>query len=73
MFPLIEGERVVGRIDMKVQRDADVLQVTALSPQRRVKWSPSRLRKLESELQRVARFAGLSSVVFLDNWLRETP
>ncbi len=71
VFPLIEGERMVGRIDMKAQRDADLLQVTALWPERGVKWSDARIHKLESELQRVARFAGLSQVVFADNWLRE--
>ncbi len=71
VFPLIEGERMVGRIDMKAQRDADLLQVTALWPERGVKWSVARISKLESELQRLARFAGLSQVVFADNWLRE--
>lgn len=71
VFPLIEGERMVGRIDMKAQRDADLLQVTALWPERGVKWSAARIHKLESELQRVARFAGLSQIVFADGWLRE--
>ena len=71
VFPLMEGERMVGRIDMKAKRDADRLQVTAVWPERDVKWSPARIRKLESELQRVARFAGLSQVAFADNWLRE--
>ncbi|PCJ08775.1 MAG: hypothetical protein COB16_06715 [Rhodobacteraceae bacterium] len=71
VFPLLEGERMVGRIDMKAQRDADRLQVTAVWPERGVKWSAVRIRKLEGELQRVARFAGLSQVVFADNWLRD--
>lgn len=72
VFPLIEGERMVGRIDMKAQRDADLLQVTAVWPERGVKWSAVRIRKLQSELQRVARFAGLAQVGFADNWLRES-
>jgi uncharacterized protein YcaQ len=71
VFPLFEGERMVGRIDMKAQRDTDLLQVTAVWPERGVKWSATRIRKLESELQRVARFAGLSEVAFADGWLRE--
>lgn len=71
VFPLMEGERMVGRIDMKAQRDADILQVTAVWPERGVKWSAARIGKLESELQRVARFAGLSQVAFADDWLRE--
>jgi len=72
VFPLIEGEQLIGRIDMKAQRDVDQLQVIALWPERGVKWSPARVRKLESELLRVARFAGLSQLVFLDSWLRES-
>lgn len=70
VFPLFEGERMVGRIDMKAQRDVDLLQVSAVWPERGVRWPAARIRKLESELQRVARFAGLSQVVFADNWLR---
>lgn len=70
VFPLLEGARLVGRIDMKADRDAGVLRVTALWPERDVKWSPARTRRLEAELERVARFAGLDSVSFADGWLR---
>ncbi len=70
VFPLLEGARLVGRIDMKADRDAGVLRVTALWPEREVKWSPARTRRLEAELERVARFAGLDSVSFADGWLR---
>ncbi|MEY8803290.1 winged helix-turn-helix domain-containing protein [Leisingera sp. XS_AS12] len=70
VFPLLEGARLVGRIDMKADRDAGVLRVTALWPERDVKWSPARTRRLEAELERVARFAGLDSVSFAHGWLR---
>lgn len=70
VFPLLEGARLVGRIDMKADRDAGVLRVTALWPEQDVKWSPARNKRLEAELERVARFAGLDSVSFADGWLR---
>ena len=71
VFPLLEGDRVVGRVDMKAHRDQDVLKVTALWPERGVKWSGGRLAKLEAELTRITRLAGVSQVEFLSGWLRD--
>jgi len=70
VFPLLEGERIVGRIDMKAERDRDRLAVTALWPEQGVRWSVSRQARLEAELGRVARFAGVGDVCFADGWLR---
>lgn len=71
VFPLLEGDRLVGRIDMKAQRDTGVLGVTAVWPERGVRWSAARVARLEAELERVARFAGLDRVGFDDGWLRD--
>ena len=71
VFPLIEGQRMVGRIDMKADRNAGLLKVTALWPDRGVKFTPPRIKRLEAELERVGRFAGLSAVDFANGWLRE--
>lgn len=68
VFPLLEGERLVGRIDMKRQTDADALVV------RRVWWEPgvrrSRQRdaRLLAELDRMCRFIGMAQVRFDDGW-----
>ncbi|EDZ47374.1 conserved hypothetical protein [Rhodobacterales bacterium Y4I] len=70
VFPLLEGERLAGRIDMKADRDADLLRVTAVWPENDMKWTRSRTKRLEAELDRVARFAGVKRVVFADGWLR---
>ena len=71
VFPLLEGDRLVGRIDMKAQRDTGQLQVRALWPEPGVRFSDARTRRLEAELDRVARFAGLETVGFDAGWLRE--
>ena len=45
--------------------------MSALWPERGVKFSPARIKRFESELERVARFAGLTRVEFAAGWLRE--
>lgn len=71
VFPLLEGDRMIGRIDMKAQRDRGVLQVNALWPERSVRWSDARTNRLQSELNRVRRFTGLDSVEFAADWLKD--
>lgn len=70
VFPLLEGERIVGRIDMKAFRDADELRVRALWPERKIRWSKGRQGRLEAELTRIMRLAGVSRLVFEEGWLR---
>lgn len=72
VFPLLEGERLVGRIDMKADRAADVLCVTALWPERGLHWGLGRQARLEAELERVRRLADVSRVTFADGWLRDS-
>ncbi|MEX0364713.1 MAG: winged helix-turn-helix domain-containing protein [Ruegeria sp.] len=71
VFPLLEGNRLVGRIDMKAHRDCGELRIRALWPERRVKWSKARMQRLEAELDRVRRFTGMEKMVFAPDWLRE--
>jgi uncharacterized protein YcaQ len=68
VFPLLEGDRLIGRIDMKADRKKGTLDVRRLWLEPRVKPSTGRLEKLEAELERVARFAGLETVVYLAGW-----
>ncbi len=66
IFPLLEGERFIGRVDMKRDREADALRVAALWLEPRLKMTPGRTAKLEKALAEVAAFAGVSRVVFAD-------
>lgn len=58
VLPILEGERLVGRLDPKLHRDRGLLEV------RQVWWEPgvrdgrARRKKLETALDRLARFVG---------------
>ena len=71
VFPLLEGTRIVGRIDMKADRKADVLNVTGLWPEAGVRWGKARQQRLEAELYRITRLAGVSRIAFHDGWFRQ--
>jgi len=68
VFPLLEGDRLIGRIDMKADRKVGTLDVKRLWLEPGVKPSAGRLERLEAELERVARFTGVEKVVFLEGW-----
>jgi uncharacterized protein YcaQ len=70
VFPLLEGDRLVGRADIQADRTADALRVAALWWEPGLRRSKLRQRRLEAELERLARFAGVSRVVFADGWER---
>ena len=72
VFPVLEGDRLVGRIDVKAFRDAGALRVKAFWPEAGVKLTKARRSKLEAELSRLAAFAGCERVEFTDGWERET-
>ncbi len=62
VFPILEGDKLVGRIDMKALRAEDALNVTGLWWEKGVRATPARLEKLRKELDRMAKFAGVSQV-----------
>lgn len=71
VFPVLEGDRLVGRIDVKAFRDAGALRVKAFWPEAGVSLTKARMAKLEAELDRLARFAGCGRVEFLNGWRRD--
>jgi len=72
VFPVLEGERIIGRIDVKAFKDVGTLRIKAFWPEAGVKLGLGRLAKLEAELDRLARFTGCDRVEFLEGWKRET-
>jgi hypothetical protein len=70
VFPLLEGDRMIGRIDMKAERAEGALDVAALWLEPRVRPSAGRMARIEAELDRMRRFCGLETVRFQDDWRR---
>jgi uncharacterized protein len=64
VFPLLEGSRFVGRIDMKAERSADRLAVKALWLEPRLSLSKARRAKLERELERQAKLGAVRDIFF---------
>ena len=62
VYPLLEGDRFVGRIELKADRAKGRMQVTGFWPEHRVKWGAARITKLHRELARFARLAGVTEV-----------
>lgn len=71
VFPVLEGDRLVGRIDAKADRQASSLAVRAFWPERGVAMGAGRQRRLEAELDRLARFSGCDRVDFAPGWRRD--
>ncbi|PHQ69662.1 MAG: hypothetical protein COB93_07470 [Sneathiella sp.] len=65
VYPLLEGDRFVGRIELKADRKVGTLTVTQFWPEPGIKWNKPRSDKLDTELRRFARLIDASTV----NWL----
>ena len=64
VYPLLEGDRFVGRIEAKGYRESGVLRVTGFWPEPGTRWGQGRCRRLQVELDRFARLAGLQAGPF---------
>lgn len=69
VFPVLRGDRIVGRIDMKADRSADALTVRRFWPEKGVRLSKAFLTDLEAELDRMRRFAEVKGMAFEDGWV----
>ncbi|MEI2387147.1 crosslink repair DNA glycosylase YcaQ family protein [Breoghania sp. JC706] len=64
VFPLMEGDRLIGRIDMKHHRKESELRVSGLWWEPGVRKSAGRTAKLEAELDRIRAFTGAERLAF---------
>lgn len=64
VFPLLEGDRFVGRIEVKAERKTSQLNVNTLWIEPGVKWSEARTEKLGAELARLGKLSDCPSI----NW-----
>lgn len=65
VYPILEGDAFIGRIDLKANRKQGVLSVHGLWRESKTQWTDARALKLEAELTRLARFIGVEDVLWL--------
>ncbi|NNF79234.1 MAG: winged helix-turn-helix domain-containing protein, partial [Rhizobiales bacterium] len=63
VFPLLEGDRLVGRIDIKHDRKEKALITKGLWFEPKIKASAGRRARLDAELERIRRFTGAETLV----------
>ncbi|MBL4853558.1 MAG: YcaQ family DNA glycosylase [Robiginitomaculum sp.] len=64
VYPLLEGSRFVGRIEVRAARKQNQLQVLQFWPEPCTMWTANRAEKLDAELKRLSRLAGVEQVVW---------
>ncbi len=64
VYPILEADRFVGRIEVKADRAQDVLNVLNVWAERPAVWTPKRQEKLTAEIRRLARFTGVKNTVW---------
>lgn len=64
VYPMLESDRFVGRLELKGDRKSGQLTVHNIWPEKKVKWTSKRQEKLEAELDRFGRLAGLRETVW---------
>ena len=59
VYPILEGDRFVGRIEVKADRAGGTLKVERVWPEPEIAWTSARNARLQAELVRLARLAGV--------------
>ncbi len=64
VYPLLEGARFVGRIEIRADRGRGEMNVTGFWPEPGVKWPARRKAQLQAELGRFAQFVGIGEIIW---------
>lgn len=60
VFPLLEGDRFIGRIEVRANRETDTLDTRCWWLEANVKPTTARIEKLTKELERLSKLAGVA-------------
>ncbi len=71
VFPLLEADRLIGRLDMTCRRKTGELAVTGLWLEPGVRRAKGRMRAIEAELDRHRRFTGMERLRYEEGWVRD--
>jgi len=64
VYPLLEGSRFVGRIEIKAARSKGEMEVTGFWPEQGANWGKKRKDKLRLELKRFSKLAGIDKIIW---------
>lgn len=64
VYPLLEGDRFIGRIELKSDRKLGVLTVKRLWAEPVIKWTETRSAKLDAELGRLAQLVNAQTIAW---------
>ena len=64
VFPLLEKDKLIGRIDCQARRVDDCIYVTQIWLEDKTRWSRAKQEKLNAELARQARLCGVKNIVW---------
>ncbi|MCR8550553.1 winged helix DNA-binding domain-containing protein [Salipiger sp. P9] len=68
VFPVLQGDRLIGRMDVK--REGPVLKVQAFWPETGIRMGKARSAGLLAELERILPLAGCDDLAFAEGWMR---
>ena len=68
VFPVLEGDRLIGRIDMAADAKTGILAVRKFWPETGVKLGQGRMGKIVSAIERTRRLAGAEVTIFHQDW-----
>jgi len=69
VFPVMRGDTMVGRIDMKADRPNSVMSVRRFWPEGGTRLSKGLIAGLEAEIERLRRFTGVEHTLYASDWL----
>jgi uncharacterized protein YcaQ len=70
VFPVLEGDRLVGRIDMAARPGRQSLKVRAFWPESGVRMGRGRCLRLSEEIERAASMGGCARIDYEPDWIR---
>lgn len=70
VFPVMEGSKMIGRVDAKCRRSDETLLISAFWPESGVQMGRGRTARLQAELERLGRFTGCPNLEFSEQWVR---
>ena len=62
VYPMLEGDRFIGRVEIKADRKSGLLKVMKVWKESNIKWANRQDDKLDAEIKRLARFIGAQNV-----------